>query len=79
MPTNFQNDGEKAEIKVKAAFSGKILVTYIRPEILVNGLQDEMRAICQFGPEQEFTMKWIDEEGTHLYFNDSIIPYLPIV
>lgn len=41
----------------------KILVTYIKPEILVNGLRDEMRAICQFSPDQEFTMKWIDEEG----------------
>lgn len=63
MPTSFENDGEKTEIKVKAAFSGKILVTYIKPEILVNGLRDEMRAICQFSPDQEFTMKWIDEEG----------------
>ena len=46
----------------------KILVTYIKPEILVNGLQDEMRAICQFSPDQEFTMKWIDEEGVSIRF-----------
>lgn len=47
----------------------KILVTYINSEILLEELQNEMRAICQFNPEQEFTMKWIDEEGI-LYFLD---------
>jgi len=41
----------------------KILVTYINSEILLDDLQNEMRAICQFSPDQEFTMKWIDEEG----------------
>jgi len=64
MPTSVTNEGEKAEIKVKVAFSGKILVTYIDPEIMVNGLREEMRAICQFSQDMEqFTMKWIDEEG----------------
>jgi hypothetical protein len=43
----------------------KILVTYIDPEIMVNGLREEMRAICQFTQDMEqFTMKWIDEEGS---------------
>ena len=43
----------------------KILVTYIDPEIMVNGLREEMRAICQFSQDMEqFTMKWIDEEGS---------------
>ncbi|KAI9565633.1 hypothetical protein GHT06_009425 [Daphnia sinensis] len=63
MPTTLVSDGEKAEIKVKAAYSGKILVTYINSEILLEDLRNEMRAICQFSPDQEFTMKWIDEEG----------------
>jgi atypical protein kinase C iota type len=47
----------------------KILVTYIDPEIMVNGLREEMRAICQFSQDMEqFTMKWIDEEG-NFYFS----------
>jgi hypothetical protein len=41
----------------------KILVTYINSDIVLDALQNEMRAICQFSPDQEFTMKWIDEEG----------------
>ncbi len=43
-------------------------MTYINSEILLDDLQNEMRAICQFSPDQEFTMKWIDEEGctTHI-------------
>lgn len=43
----------------------KILVTYINSEILLEDLQNEMRAICQFTADQEFTMKWIDEEGQY--------------
>lgn len=38
-------------------------MTYIDPDILLEGLREEMRAICQFSADQEFTMKWIDEEG----------------
>ena len=40
-------------------------MTYIDPDILLEGLRDEMRAICQFSVDQEFTMKWIDEEGIY--------------
>ena len=47
----------------------RVLVTYISPDILLEGLQEEMRAICQFSMDQDFTMKWIDEEGiTNFYF-----------
>lgn len=38
-------------------------MTYINSDIVLDDLQNEMRAICQFSPDQEFTMKWIDEEG----------------
>jgi len=47
-------------------FCRRVLVTYISPDILLEGLQEEMRAICQFSLDQEFTMKWIDEEGLFL-------------
>lgn len=52
----------------------KILVTYINSEILLEDLQNEMRAICQFSSDQEFTMKWIDEEGLFYFLNNSCIP-----
>ena len=41
----------------------KFLVTYVDPTIDVDGLKNEMRAICQFAADQDFTMKWVDEEG----------------
>lgn len=50
-------------IDCQVSYCRKILVTYIDPDILLDGLREEMRAICNFSPDQEFTMKWIDEEG----------------
>ena len=52
-----------SEIRVKTAFSGDIMVTYIAPTIDLDGLRQEMRDICKFDAIREFTMKWIDEEG----------------
>lgn len=39
------------------------MITYIDPNITLEQLQREMRAICHFTGEQVFTMKWVDEEG----------------
>ena len=52
------------KVDCQVSYCRKILVTYIDPDILLDGLREEMRAICNFSPDQEFTMKWIDEEGT---------------
>ncbi|KAL0274952.1 UNVERIFIED_CONTAM: hypothetical protein PYX00_002964 [Menopon gallinae] len=51
------------DIKVKTAYNGEIMVTYIDPHITFEQLCQEMREMCSFTPEQVFTMKWVDEEG----------------
>lgn len=51
------------EIKAKVAYNGEVLVTYIKPNITLDEICQEMREICRFGQEQVFTMKWVDEEG----------------
>ena len=43
------------------------MVTYIKDDIYLNDLCNEMRDICKFGSEQSFTMKWVDEEGIHSF------------
>jgi hypothetical protein len=47
------------------------MVTYIEPMITLEALCKEMRDICKFSLDQNFTMKWVDEEGIH-----HIITYL---
>jgi len=39
------------------------MITYIKPQITVDQLRHEMRVICRFPVDQDFTMKWVDEEG----------------
>lgn len=39
------------------------MITYIDPKITVNQLRYEMRIMCRFSLDQDFTMKWVDEEG----------------
>lgn len=43
------------------------MITYIDPKITVDQLRYEMRVICRFSPDQDFTMKWVDEEGNTIY------------
>lgn len=44
------------------------MITYIDPRITVDQLRHEMRVICRFSPDQDFTMKWVDEEGNSIIF-----------
>lgn len=46
------------------------MITYIDPKITVDQLRYEMMVICRFSSDQDFTMKWVDEEG------NSIILYI---
>jgi hypothetical protein len=39
------------------------MITYVGPMVSLDDFSLEMREICEFGVDQEFTMKWIDEEG----------------
>uniref|UniRef100_A0A1B6DB11 Protein kinase C n=1 Tax=Clastoptera arizonana TaxID=38151 RepID=A0A1B6DB11_9HEMI len=63
MPTQLAADHEVPEIRVKTAYDGEIMITYIDPHITVDQLCQEMRDICRFSQDQVFTMKWVDEEG----------------
>uniref|UniRef100_T1JAI0 PB1 domain-containing protein n=1 Tax=Strigamia maritima TaxID=126957 RepID=T1JAI0_STRMM len=50
-------------IRIKTAFSGQLMVTYIHSNGSIDALCSEMREICRFDDSQEFTMKWVDEDG----------------
>ncbi|XP_046406846.1 atypical protein kinase C isoform X2 [Ischnura elegans] len=63
MPTQMAVESDVTEIRVKTAYNGEIMITYIDPRISVDQLCKEMRDICRFTPDQPFTMKWVDEEG----------------
>lgn len=63
MPTQLMHESTGSEIRVKTAYSGEVMITYIDQQITVDQLCQEMREICRFGADQVFTMKWVDEEG----------------
>ena len=56
-------DSTVTEIRVKTAYNGELMVTYINPDITLEKLYKEIKDICRFSEDQEFTVKWIDEEG----------------
>ncbi len=49
------------------------MITYVGPDVTLDDFSSEMREICDFDPEQEFTMKWIDEEGLFSSFMSLVI------
>ncbi|KAK3853594.1 hypothetical protein Pcinc_039878 [Petrolisthes cinctipes] len=61
--SNNMATGEAAEIRVKIAYSGEVYITYVPPVTEVAALEEEIRAVCKFDSDQDFTIKWIDEEG----------------
>lgn len=54
MPTQVMNDSNSAntEIKVKTAYNGEIMITYINENISYDELCNEIRGICRFSPDQ---------------------------
>jgi len=62
MPTQLANS-DVPEIRVKTAYNGEVMITYIDPHTTLDQLCQEMRDICRFTQDQVFTMKWVDEEG----------------
>lgn len=54
MPTQVMNDSNSAntEIKVKTAYNGEIMITYIDENISFDELCNEIRGICRFSPDQ---------------------------
>jgi len=57
------NDSDIPEIRVKTAYNGQVFITYIDHSMTYPHLMEEMRDICGFSPDQELTIKWVDDEG----------------
>ncbi|XP_013393561.1 protein kinase C iota type isoform X2 [Lingula anatina] len=62
MPTPVMAETDN-HIRLKAVYSGDIMVTHLPMDITYSSLCKEMQEICQFDEQQPFTMKWLDEEG----------------
>ncbi|XP_075169182.1 protein kinase C iota type isoform X6 [Haematobia irritans] len=56
------SDGAGSEIKVKTAYSGEVMISYIKENITYDELCFEIRKNCRFSMDQPFTIKWVDEE-----------------
>lgn len=54
LPPNLHdsNSNATAEIKVKVAYNGEIMITYIQEAVTYDQLCREIRSICRFLPEQ---------------------------
>ena len=56
MPSQIIQDGTNNsannEIKVKTAYNGEIMITYIAEDITLEKLRYEIRGICRFPPDQ---------------------------
>jgi len=57
------NESDIPEIRVKTAYNGQVFITYIDHGMSYGNLMREMKELCGFLPEQELTVKWMDEEG----------------
>lgn len=51
MPTQVV-DSNSNEIKVKTAYNGDVMITYIKEGISYDELCNEIRGICRFSPDQ---------------------------
>uniref|UniRef100_A0A8C2TFP9 protein kinase C n=1 Tax=Coturnix japonica TaxID=93934 RepID=A0A8C2TFP9_COTJA len=54
---------DKDSIRVKAHYSGDILITNLDASINYDELCNEVREMCYLQQEQPITLKWIDDEG----------------
>ncbi|XP_072035800.1 protein kinase C iota type-like isoform X2 [Amphiura filiformis] len=64
MPAEMMGQQEvELKIPIKAAYNGDILCISINPEVTIDDLYADMREVCSFQEDQEFTMKWVDEDG----------------
>lgn len=51
-PNPNDNNSNTSEIKVKVAYNGEIMITYIQESVTYDQLCREIRGICRFSPEQ---------------------------
>ncbi|KAL1020783.1 hypothetical protein UPYG_G00004600 [Umbra pygmaea] len=50
-------------VKVKAHYSGDMLITDLASTVTYTGLCEEVRVMCSLTWGQPITLKWIDDEG----------------
>eukprot|EP00088_Acartia_fossae_P047646 TRINITY_DN5169_c0_g1_i8.p1 TRINITY_DN5169_c0_g1~~TRINITY_DN5169_c0_g1_i8.p1 ORF type:complete len:609 (-),score=178.46 TRINITY_DN5169_c0_g1_i8:311-2137(-) len=62
-PTQGHNESDIPEIRVKTAYNGQVYITYIDHGMTYTSLMREMKELCGFKPDQDLTVKWVDEEG----------------
>jgi hypothetical protein len=60
---DFFKDDENTQIKIQLFYCGLIMVIYISENVRIIEFFGLIRNICKFDVEQQFTIKWIDEEG----------------
>lgn len=59
LPPNLHDSNSNAtEIKVKVAYNGEIMITYIQEVVTYDQLCREIRGICRFSPEQVYTISY---------------------
>lgn len=52
MPSQTNPDGGPSDIKIKAAYNGEFMISYIPDTITYEELCQEIRVICRFPPDQ---------------------------
>ncbi|XP_024257568.1 protein kinase C zeta type-like isoform X1 [Oncorhynchus tshawytscha] len=50
-------------VKIKAHYSGDMLITDLAATVTYMGLCEEVRVMCSLAQQQPITLKWIDDEG----------------
>lgn len=54
---------KKDDIRVKTVYNGEVQIIHVSADILMDTLWEEMRKICRFLNSEQFTLKWMDDEG----------------
>ncbi|XP_054712258.1 LOW QUALITY PROTEIN: atypical protein kinase C-like [Uloborus diversus] len=57
------SDYSFSDIRIRTVYGGEVMITYIPPNISLDDFYKEMRDICKFNSDSNFTVKWVDEEG----------------
>lgn len=67
MPTQVV-DTNSTEIKVKTAYNGDVMITYIKEGISYDELRNEIRGICRFSIDQvtNLLMNYCKNEGRNV-------------
>lgn len=52
MPSQTNPDGGASDIKIKAAYNGEFMISYISDKITYDELCQEIRVICRFPSDQ---------------------------